>query len=235
MIYAIRWSLVSSILSHSEESPHYVYENKTLQHNMNGLLEKASTMINKEKKEENFDEIEIQISGLLHLLAYFQIQIGLLYPLKDTILRLKQSQPNADVDVISSHVTYIDITCKKSFIVLTAFTFETILKFIAEKYGVSFPDKKISLTKKYCVVMEYFGVEIGERAVLLDIFHWTRNTLHHGGKVTQENHLKYKGGEFHFIPDQEMKHADWDYFTYFVGDIIDIFRDILKSPKFTKK
>lgn len=217
-----------------KEPPHYFHVNTTLMQNMNELLLKSSTMINKEKKEEDFDEIEIQISGLMHLLAYFQVQIGLLYPLKSTISHLKQSQPKADEGVIISHVTYIDLTCKKSFIVLTAFTFETILKFIAEKYGISFPDNT-SLTKKYCIVMEYFDVRIGEREALLDIFHWTRNTLHYGGKVTRENHLKYKGGDFHFIPEQEMKHADWDYFTYFVSDIIDIFGEILKSPKFIKK
>lgn len=191
-------------------------------------------MINKEKKEADFDEIEIQVSSLMHLLAYFEIQVGLLYPLKNTILHLKQSQPNADEDVISSHVTYLDLTCKQSFVVLTAFTFETLLTLIAEKYGISFLDK-ISLTKKYGIVMQYFDVEMGEREALLDIFHWTRNTLHYGGKVTREGHLKYKGGNFDFIVGQQMKHADWDYFTYFVGDIIEIFREILKSQKFIKK
>lgn len=190
-------------------------------------------MIDREKQEENFDEIEIQLSGLMHLLAYFLIQIGLLYPLKDTIEHLKQSQPNSNESVIRSHVTFIDMTCKQSFVVLTAFSLETILKLIAERYGISFNDKD-TISKKYCTVMKYFDVEIGEREALLDIFYWTRNTMHYGGKVSREGHRKYKGCDFDFIIGSTMKHAEWQYFTYFVSEIINIIQEIIKSPKFTK-
>lgn len=213
------------------EYPYYYYENTTLQRYLNELLQKVSVMI-KDKREDDFDDIEIQLSGLMHLLAYFLIQIGLLYPLKATIERLIQSQPNADEAVIRSHVTFIDMTCKQSFVVLTAFSLETILKLIADKYQIPFNDGD-SVSKRYCAVMRYFDVEIGERDALLDIFYWTRNTLHYGGKVTKEGSRKYKGGNFDFIVGETMKHAEWEYFTYFVSDIINIVQEIFKSSKFT--
>jgi hypothetical protein len=58
--------------------------------------------------------------------------------------------------------------------------------------------------------------------------------LHSGGKVTKGGYRKYKGGNFDFIVGKTMKHAEWEYFTYFVSDIINIIQEILKSPKFTK-
>ena len=219
-------------MSSGKEYPHYYHENETLRSHLKKLLEKVSTMI-KDKHEEDFDEIEIQLSGLMHLLVYFEIQIGLLYPLKTTIERLEQTQTNPDKAIIRNHVTYIDIACKQSFVVLTAFSLETILKLIIEKYKISTNDND-SISKKYCKVMQYFDLEIGERDALLDIFYWTRNTLHHGGKVTIEGHRKYKGNDFDFKIGEMMKHAEWDYFTYFVNDILNIIQEILKSPKFTK-
>lgn len=198
---------------------------------LNGLLQKISVMI-KDKREEDFGEIEIQLSGLMHLLMYFNIQIGLLYPLKNTIEYLKQSQSNVNEYIIRNHVTYIDMACKQSFVVLTAFSLETIMKLIVEKYAIPIIDND-SVSKKYCKMMKHFDVEIGERDALLDIFYWTRNTLHYGGKVTRENHQKYKGGEFNFEVGKTMKHAEWEYFTYFVSDILNIIQEILQSPKFT--
>lgn len=218
-------------LSSDKEYPYYYYENETLRGYLRKLLEKVSIMI-KDKREEDFDEIEIQLSGLMHLLVYFDIQIGLLYPLKVTIERLQQTQTDANETVIRSHVTFIDLICKQEFVVLIAFSLETILKLIAEKYKISLNDG--SITKKYCRVMQYFDVEIGERDAWLDIFYWTRNTLHNGGKVTMEGHRKYKGNDFDFNVGEIMKHAEWAYFTYFVSDMLDIIQDILKSPKFTK-
>lgn len=219
-------------MSNDREFPYYYYENETLRGHLKVLLNKVSKMI-EGKQEEDFDEIEIQLSGLMHLLVYFDIQVGLLYPLKSTIEHLKQSQPNADEAIIINHVTFIDLTCKQSFVVLTAFSLETILKFIADKYKITINDRD-SISKQYCTVMQYFDVEIGERDALLDIFYWTRNTLHHGGKVTKAGQRKYKGGNFDFITGKIMKHAEWEYFTYFVNDIIDIIQEILKSQKFTK-
>ena len=187
----------------------------------------------KDKREEDFDQIEIQLSGLMHLLVYFNIQIGLLYPLKNTIEYLKQSQSNANESIIRNHVTFIDMICKQEFVVLIAFSLETTMKLIAEKYGISL-NRRESISKQYCTIMQYFDVKVGERDALLDIFHWTRNTLHSGGKVTMEGYRKYKGGDFYFKIGDTMKHAEWEYFTYFVSDILDIIQEILKSPKFTK-
>lgn len=217
-------------MSNDIEYLRYYNDSKTLRDNLRKLLEKVSIMI-KDKPEENFDEIDIQLSAVMHLLVYFDIQVGLLYPLKDTIERLKISHPRSNETIIRSHVMFIDMICKQEFVALIAFSLETTMKSIAKKYNIPLNDRD-AISKKYRTIMQYFDVEIGERDALVDIFHWTRNTLHSGGEVTIDGHRKYKGHDFYFKIGEPMKHADWDYFTYFVNDMLNIIQEILKSPKF---
>lgn len=199
-------------------------------------LNKKLRRIIEHKEESGFSDIDLEISGLMHQMTYFSILVQMFYPLETTFerMRLNPTNPNND-DTIKSQVLMIDFANRKSFLVLTAFSLETLLKVIAKKYSI-YLDPRDSITKNYLKVMDYFEIEHEEYEDLLKIFHYTRNTLHSGTHITKNSGpLRYKGKTFTFeIGQKNVEHTSWNYFTYFTSEIIEIFEKIYKSPKFNK-
>lgn len=209
------------------------FDHKELFKNILNLNKKLRRII-EHKTEAEFSDIDLEISGLMHQMTYFSTLVQLFYPLETTYnrMRLNPTNPNSD-EVIEKQVESIDFNCRKSFLVLTAFSFETLLGVIAKKYAISFDDCH-SMTLKYLKVIDYFEIEREEYEDLLKIFHYTRNTLHSGTHVTKDSEpLQYKGKTFIFeIGQRNVEHTTWNYFTYFTSEIIEIFEKIYKSSKF---
>lgn len=198
------------------------------------LLNKKLRAIIEHKEESGFSDIDLEISSLMHQMTYFSTLVQLFYPLEKTYEMMKQNPTNPNDDnTIKSQVISIDFNNRKSFLVLTAFSFETLLKVIAKKYSISL-DSRNSITENYLKVMDYFEIDHEEYEDLLKVFHYTRNTLHSGTHITKDSEpLRYKGKTFTFkIGQKNVEHTTWNYFTYFTSQIIEIFAKIYKSPKF---
>ncbi len=114
--------------------------------------------------------MDLEISGLMHQMSYFSTLVQLLYPLERTFEMMKSNPTNPnDDETIKAQVVAIDFNCRKSFLVLTAFSLETILKVIAEKHSICL-NPRDSITKNYLDVMNYFEIDHGEYEDLLKFF-----------------------------------------------------------------
>lgn len=209
------------------------FDDKAVVKNILSLNKKLRGII-EHKEESEFSDIDLEISGLMHQMTYFSTQFQLFYPLERTFEMMKQNptNPNSD-DVIKAQVIAIDFNIRKSFLVLAAFSFETLLNVIADKHSISL-DQRDSITNNYLTVMDYFEIGHGEYEDLLKIFHYTRNSLHSGTKIKKAwGPLTYKGKTFSVeIGQKRVEHTTWDYFTYFTSEIVEIFEKIYKSQKF---
>ena len=197
------------------------------------IKEKLKKMI-EHKEKLGFSDVDLEISSLMHQFTYFGTLIYLFYPLERTFEMINQINSNLNSEETTMvQVQAIDFCNRKSFVGLTLFSLETLLDVIAEKHKILF-NSKDSITKKYLNVMDFFDIEHGEYKNLLNIFHYTRNSLHSGTKIKKEwGPLRYKGKEFSVkIGQKYVEHTTWNYFTYFTSEIIGIFEKIYQSPKF---
>ena len=219
-------------MSDSDPQEEY-FDHMEVARNIISLNQKLRRII-EHKEETGFSDIDLEISALMHQMTYFSTLVQLFYPLETTFERMKLNPTNPnDDETIKAQVIAIDFNCRKSFLVLTAFSLETLLMAIAEKHSISL-NPRDSITKNYLTVMDYFEIDHGEYEDLLKIFHYTRNTLHSGTKIKKSSPpLTYKGKTFTFeIGQKFMEYTTWNYFTYFTSEIIEIFEKIYKSTKF---
>jgi len=198
------------------------------------LLHKKLRLMIIDKEESKFSDIDLEISAMMHQMSYFSILIQMFYPLEKTYEGMRNNSTNTNTDdVIKAQVLSIDFNNRKSFLVLTAFSLETLLHKIADKYSISL-NKRESITCNYLTLMDYFEIEHDEYENLLNIFHYTRNSLHSGTIIKKEwGPLQYKEKIFGVKIGQEyVEHTTWDHFIYFTNEILDIFKKIYASPKF---
>ena len=197
------------------------------------IKEKLRKMI-KHKEKLGFSDVDLEISSLMHQFTYFGNLIYSFYPLEKTFEMINQinSNPNSE-ETTMVQVQSIDLCNRKSFVVLTSFSLETLLGIMAEKHEVLLKSGD-PIIDKYLKVMNFFDIEYGEYENLLKIFHYTRNSLHSGTKIKKEwGPYMYKGKEFSVkIGQKFVEHTTWNYFTYFTNEIIGIFEKIYQSPKF---
>ena len=197
------------------------------------IKEKLRSMI-EHKEKLGFSDVDKEISSMMHQFTYFGIIIHKFYPLERTFEMINQfnSNPNSE-EIAMVQVQAIDFCNRKSFVALTSFSLETLLEVIAEKHEIHF-NSNDNITSKYLQVMDFFDIEHEEYENLLNIFHYTRNTLHSGTKIKKEwGPFRYKGKEFSVkIGQKYVEHTTWNYFTYFTSEIIGIFEKIYQSPKF---
>ena len=217
-----------------ESGSQYSYvDHKEIIKNIINLTNKLGEII-KHKSKSGFSDIDLEISGLMHQMFSFSYIVQILYPLEKTYnnIKLNPTNPNND-ETVKAQVETMDLTCRKSFLVLTAFTFETILELIIKKHSIPL-DKYTSMNQKFMSVIDWFDIDQEEYRNLIKIFYYTRNTLHSGTRITRESDsIKYKGKIFTFkINQANMEYTSWNYFTYFTLQIITIFEKIYKSPKF---
>jgi len=197
------------------------------------IKEKLRKMI-EYKEKLGFSDVDLEISSLMHQFTYFGTLVHSFYPLERTFEMIDQtnSNPNSE-ETTMVQVQAIDFCNRKSFVVLTSFSLETLLDVIAEKHKILF-NSRDSIVNKYLKVMDFFDIELGEYENLLKIFHYTRNSLHSGTKIKKEwGPYTYKGKEFSVkFGQKHVEHTTWNYFTYFTSEIIGIFEKIYKSKKF---
>lgn len=177
-----------------------------------------------------------EFSGLMHDIRYHIELVNIFHPLDDSIKKFTKSS-DMKGDAIVTFVTRVDRNIRKSFVTMTLFSLETILKIIAKHHGIKIPKNKV--IDKYKKTMRYFKIYSEEKENLIKILHYTRNTLHNGDRVDQESHLQYKGKSFNFIPKQKQKEeeklesTDWFNLIFFLQDLFDIFIEIVKSKKYS--
>ena len=199
--------------------------------NINLLTERLNQIL--VHKQTDFLDIDSQISSLVYQMNYFSMLVNFFYPLKRTCEMLKTNPEFTNEKIAENQTMIIDRINRKSFLALTLFDFETLLHVIAEKYHIPLNDHII---KNYMKVIRYFKVKDDEYENLLKIVHYTRNSLHSDTRIKKEWCIKYKGKEFSMkIGQKRVKHVSWDYFIYFIGNVIEIFEKIYKSSKFNDR
>lgn len=217
-----------------EDNPENEYfDHMEVVKNIISLNQRLRKMI-EHKEKIGFSDIDLEISGMMHQLTYFSTLIQLFYPLETTFKRMKMNPTNPnDDETIKSQVIAIDFNSRKSFLVLMAFSFETLLYAIAEKHGIEL-NHKDSIVTNYLKVIDYFEIDRDQYENLLKIFHYTRNSLHSGTKIKKAwGPFVYQGKEYSVTVGQGyVEHTTWNYFTYFAHEITGIFEKIYKSPKF---
>ena len=149
---------------------------------------------------------------------------------KNNYDRLKAVNPNLDEKKANTLIQIIDLNAKSSFVSMCGFQLEAILKQIAKAHDIKMNGS--SMRSKFQSVLKYFEISSEDKLNLIDVFYWTRNTLHNRGIVDRPDETSYKGHTYEFEVGKEMKHATWDYFTYFVSEIIGLFEEILNSKKY---
>ncbi len=209
------------------------FDHVSVYKNLHQMSDKLNLLI-KDNEKSGFSDIDLEISGMMHCMTYFSIIVQMFYPLETTFERMKQNptNPNTD-DTIKAQVENIDFINRKSFLVITAFNFETLLNVIAEKHSIIF-NSQYRIIDNYLQVFDYFGIKHEKYENLLKIFHYTRNTLHSGTKIKRAwGPLDFEGEIFSVqLGQKPIKHTSWDYFTYFTDRMINIFKEIYESPKF---
>ena len=206
----------------------YAHDKTGLIRNLEELTARCSSLISS-KDEADFDNVDTWISSFTHHLAVHTVQNGIFYPLKDNYTKFKDAHPQEDEAVIKSFIKILDRNAKSSFIAMCGFQIETILKAIAQKHNIELEG---STRVRFDSVLTHFAVSSEDKLNLIDIFYWTRNTLHNGGLVDKSGTRSYRGHIFMFEVGKYMKHTTWDYYTFFVSEIIGLFEEILHSKKY---
>ena len=209
------------------------FDHVSVYKNLHQMSDELNLLI-KDNEKSGFSDIDLEISGMMHSMTYFSIIVQMFYPLETTFERMKQNptNPNTD-DEIKAQVENIDFINRKSFLVITAFNFETLLNVIADKHSIIF-NSQYRIIDNYLQVLDCFEIKREKYENLLRIFHYTRNTLHSGTKIKRAwGPLNFEGEEFSVQLGQKLiKHTSWNYFTYFTSRMINIFKEIYESPKF---
>lgn len=199
------------------------------------LSTKASLIM---KNLPSKNPIREEFSGLMHDIRYHIELVNIFHPLDDSIKRFtKSSDMNGEAVIV--FVTRTDRNIRKSFVTLTLFSLETILKIIAKYHEIKINENNTG--ENYKKTMEHFDVYSQEKENLVKILHYTRNTLHSGDRVSRESHLSYKGKMFHFIPNDKQKEeyqlesTNWFNLIYFLQELFDMFNQIINSEKYCLK
>lgn len=214
---------------HNESVNDYVLDSTNLFTNFQLLINRNFALL-KNKTEDELNQVDLYINFFNHHLVVHQMQINIFYPLQQNYVRLKTVNPALDEKKVNAFIQIIDLNAKSSFVLMCGFQLETILKQIANAHDIKMNES--SMRTKFQSVLEYFELVSEDKLNLIDIFYWTRNTLHNGSVVDRNGERSYNGFTFKFEVGESLKHATWDYFTYFVSEIIGIFEEILNSKNY---
>jgi len=198
------------------------------------ILQISPMILNKPGKTS----VELELSGLMHDIRFHSELVTIFHPIDEYY---KKCITDYYLNEKAAHifVSRADRNIRKSFVTLTLFSLETILKLIATHHKISI--SKENTICKYKSVMKYFDIYSEENENLVKILHYTRNTLHNGDRVDKEAHISYQGKIFDFVPKEKQKgkyvleSTTWNYLPYFFQQLLEIFRKIIISQKFTLK
>ena len=198
-----------------------------IKNNLLNLMKISSSIMQKHPRK---NPIRLEFSGLVHDIRYHMELVDHFYPL-DVFLKDFLNQHNPNKGAAKIFVSRADRSIRKSLITMTLFTLETILKIIAKHHKITIPKK--STVSKYTNIMQYFDIYSDENRNLVNILHYTRNTLHNGERVGKEDHLTYMGTTYDFVKGQNINSTSWTHLTYLIQQLLYIFKQIIESPKYT--
>lgn len=213
---------------HNESVDDYVLDSTNLVTNFQRLIKRNFSLL--KNKEEELNQVDLYINFFSHHLTVHQIHINIFYPLKNNYENLKTVNPNLDEKKANALIQIIDLNAKSSFVSMCGFQLENILKQIAKAHDIKMNNN--NMRTKFQSVLEYFEISSEDKLNLIDVFYWTRNTLHDGSIVDRPNETSYQGHIYRFEVGKGIEHATWDYFTYFVNEIIGLIEEILNSKKY---
>lgn len=214
---------------YNESVDDYVHDSTELVINFQKLITKNFSLL-KDKKGKELSDVDLYINFFNHHLVVQQMKINIFYPLNNNYVRLKTINPTLDDSKAKTFINVIDLEAKSSFVSMCGFHIETILKKIAKTHNIIMNNQ--SMRTKFQSVLEYFEIPLNDNLDLIDVFYWTRNTLHNGGRVDKNGKCTYENYTYVFEINKPMYHARWNYLTYFVNKIIGIFEQILDSEKY---
>ena len=200
-----------------------------IKNNLLNLMKMSSSAMQKHSPKSL---VGLEFSGLVHDIRYHMELVDHFYPL-DIFLKKFLIEHNPNKDVAEIFVSRADRSIRKSLITMTLFTLETILKIIAKHHKITIP--KNSTVSKYTKIMKYFDIYSNENRNLVNILHYTRNTLHNGERVDKEDHLIYMGTTYDFVKGQNINSTYWTHLTFLIQQLLYIFKQIIDSPKYTLK
>ena len=209
----------------------YVYNSDKLVRNLQMLIERNSGSL-KNKKESEFSNVDLYINHFSHHLTVHLFKIKKFYPLIINQEELESTFSSLSISIMEPLIETIDLDSKSSFITLCCFQFETILKKISEAHKIKLENKSMRI--KFENVLKYFDIPLDDKLDLIDVFYWTRNTLHDGGKVNKSGTRTYAGQKYVFEIDKPLLHTHWRNFIYFASEILGIFEQILNSEKYVE-
>jgi hypothetical protein len=200
-----------------------------IKNNLLNLMKISSSAMQKHSPKSL---VGLEFSGLVHDIRYHMELVDHFYPL-DIFLKKFLIEHNPNKDVAEIFVSRADRNIRKSLITMILFTLETIIKIIAKHHEIIIPEN--STVGKYIRVMKYFDIYSKENKDLVNILHYTRNTLHNGERVDKESHQSYMGTTYDFVKGQDIKSTDWTHLTFLIQQLLYIFKQIIESPKYTLK
>ena len=207
----------------------YVFNSEYLINNFKELINRCGSLL-EGKDEKDFNEVDLWINSFTHHLAVHQLHVDTFYPLAKSRGMFEMMQPQLDQNIMNSFIDILDRNAKSCFVTMCGFQVETILKWIAQIHNIKLNGR--SMRNKFKNVLDYFEIVNDDKLNLIDIFYWTRNTLHNGGSVTRSATRSYKRHIFVFKTGNTITHATWDYLTYFVNEIIELLEEILRAKKY---
>ena len=191
----------------------------------------AFKLTNKEKPGAN-NEFYNSTAILRYNLEVYSMFIGLHYPLCKMHYSLASTNSNTDPIIIKNMVDYTDINLRTSFATMCGFQFEKILKAVVRRHCLYI--KKGPIMCRFKKLSEYFDVNPNDTFNLAKVFYKTRNTLHNGGIVNNNETLEYNGHKFRFEINERMRHVRWSWLVFFASEFIRVFSDIADSEKFKR-
>lgn len=201
----------------------YFRESSELVKLFNDLIEK-----NKVLKKQHNNNILYEEMHMYDLYLQVQIQqIQFFYP-------LNKHKHNRRIEFLEM----IDLSTKMSFVVLSGFIFETILKKISKQIQESAASKSKNtsnrqgdMAEKFKRVLEFYDIPLNDKLELIRIFYSLRNVLHNMTDV-EKNISRTWSGYTYDIKGKSIDWATWCNIICFVNGILDIFQEIQNSKKF---
>jgi hypothetical protein len=207
----------------------FTNEELEIKNNLLNLMKISSSAMQKHSPK---NPVRLEFSGLAHDIRYHMELVDHFYPL-DIFLEKFLNEHNSNKDVAEIFISRADRSIRKSLITMILFTLETIIKIIAKHHKIIIPEN--STVGKYTKIMKYFDICSKENKDLVNILHYTRNTLHNGDRVDKESHQNYMGTTYDFVKGQDIKSTYWNHLTFLIQQFLYIFKQIIESPKYTLK
>ena len=189
------------------------------------LINDATRLASREKTKKEGDVYKSAWTLVYNLYAHYMV-IRSFYPLCQIRDRIQSECGIVDHDTQESMIEGVDMNTRAWFVTMCGFGFEKIIVEISKRNGIKYD--RLNIKPKFKGVLDKFKLPYDENLNLVDIFYYTRNTLHNGGVVSSDVTLEYKGRKFEFTSNEVMKHAGWGSLIFLAREIIRLLDTIIE-------